>query len=87
MKLGVRGKLFLITTSVFVIAISVSGLLLSQTLRDYLFKRAEAELTHMHDLEPKEVRGLWVALGSMAVLLALLVLCGGTGLILWRRHP
>ena len=46
MKLGVRGKLFLISTSVFVIAISVSGLLLSQSLRDYLFKRAESELTH-----------------------------------------
>jgi two-component system phosphate regulon sensor histidine kinase PhoR len=45
LKLGVRGKLFLISTSVFVIAISVSGLLLSQSLRDNLFKRAESELT------------------------------------------
>jgi two-component system phosphate regulon sensor histidine kinase PhoR len=44
-KLGVRGKLFLISTSVFVVAISVSGLLLSQTLRENLFARAESELT------------------------------------------
>jgi len=44
LKLGVRGKLFLISTSVFVVAITAAAALLSTTLQDTLVKRVEAEL-------------------------------------------